>query len=166
MDVLIREFLIQKLRRSLYKVHHCIGQLNQHQPLEKPLNGSESILSILFHARAGLDRWGMAPFGKALLPLKKNKEWLIPEGYDVFMVVELLEKTVDGVIEKLKKASAEDFSEIKKLGTIRCTWGMGMLNATTHFEAHACQIMMMSRHILGASWIPDPSSITDPYGGW
>jgi hypothetical protein len=164
------EFSQYQIRRVQTKFRHLIDQCDNDVIWTSPGQSQSSIGSLVLHTMGTLDQWVISPRGgyskgkrnraKEFSPdVQKHKDTLVEE----------FEKMIEKCIETLRDVYLNDvqfINEMIRMSTVYTSYGMGVMNCVSHAHGHMLQMNTIAKILIDSSWIEDPTSFTDPNGGW
>ena len=142
----------QRLELSLFKIKHCLEQLDDEQLWWRPKESQNSIANILLHLRGNVGQWIIAGIGNKPDTRDRPREFSARGPMSKAELITRLEKTVEEAKQTLSGLTATELLENRTIQGFDVTVLEGIFDSVSHFTGHMQEIVSMTRTQLGDAY--------------
>lgn len=149
------EAACQELDAAVFKIKHCLNQLNDEQIWWRPTESMNSIANLLLHLSGNLGQWIIAGLGGRDDSRDRPAEFAARGPVSRFELLERLDSVIADAKKVLSGLDAHDLTRKYRIQGFEVT-GMGaVFDSIPHFRGHTQEIVHLTRCLLGETYVFD-----------
>ena len=141
-----------RLTRSLDRLRHCVGQLNDEQMWWRPHPGMNSVANILLHLAGNLRQWIVSGVGGAPDTRDRPAEFADRSQCSKAELLRRLEATIAEADAALARLDPSHLLEPRRVQGFEETVLSAMYDSLTHLCGHVQEIVYITRLQLGDTY--------------